>query len=665
MKKPAAAEGKPAKGRGGKSPRQASSGRGWLGRLLYWLTVLVVWGVIAIFGVIVWYAYDLPSVDKLSAIQRRPSVTLLDYKGRQLARLGDVYGEPVQLSQLPSHLPRAVVATEDRRFYSHFGIDPIGLARAMLNNIIAGRIVQGGSTISQQLAKNVFLTHQRTLKRKVQEFLLALWLEANFSKAQILTLYLNRVYLGAGAYGVDAAARRYFNKPARQVNLAEAAMLAGLLKAPSRLAPTHHLTAARTRAAVVLNNMVSAGYIDPAMAKGAKARPAGLRQRGDGDVGGRGQRLAPYFADWTMDRLTDYLGPTERSLVITTTLDRDMQVAAEAAMTRLFAGPAAKQKIGQGALLAMAPDGAVRVMVGGRNYGTSQYNRAAQARRQPGSAFKPVVFLAGLEAGLRPDTIFIDKPITVDGWSPRNYAGKYRGRINYSQALAYSSNSVAVQITERVGRGKVVAMARRLGLTSPLPRHPSIALGTAEVSLLQLTSLYAGMANQGRSALPHGILKVRDDKGNVLYQRRGSGRGKAARPGHVAELNKMLAGVISYGTGRAAKINRPAAGKTGTSQDYRDAWFLGFTNQLVAGVWLGNDNGAPMRRVTGGGAPARLWRDFMTTAHKGLPALPLGQRHGDPRSSGAGNLFERLWRSLNPAGGNQPNDPDTDYRHDR
>ena len=544
MNKPAAAKGKPA---------AKSSGGGWLGRVFYWLIVLAVWGVIAVMGVIVWYAYDLPSVDKLSAIQRKPTLTLLDYKGRQIARFGDIYGEPVQLSQLPSHLPSAVVATEDRRFYSHFGVDPIGLARAMVSNLVAGRIVQGGSTISQQLAKNVFLTHQRTLKRKAQEFLLALWLEANFSKQQILALYLNRVYLGAGAYGVDAAARRYFNKPAARVNLAEAAMLAGLLKAPSRLAPTRDLKAARARAAVVLNNMVDAGYISAAAAKGAKARPAGLRR----SAAGAGSRPARYFADWTMDRLTDYLGPTDRNLVIKTTLDRDMQAAAKAAMARLFAGPAAKRKIGQGALLAMSPDGAVRAMVGGRDYGKSQFNRATQARRQPGSAFKPVVFLAGLEAGLRPDTMFADKPITVDGWSPKNYAGKYRGRISFSQALAYSSNSVAVQVQERAGRDQVLATARRLGLTSPIPRHPSMALGTAEVNLLQLTAAYAALGNQGRGVLPHGILEVRDDKGNVLYRRRGSGQGEVARLWHVVELGRMLAGVINDGTGRAAKSAVP------------------------------------------------------------------------------------------------------------
>jgi len=642
-----------------KAPAPKSGGktsRSWLATAIYWFIVLIVWGVIAILGVIVWYAYDLPPVDKLSAIQRKPSVTLLDRENRKIAEFGDVYGVPVQLNQLPKYLPDAVVATEDRRFYNHYGIDPIGLLRAMVKNVVAGRVVQGGSTISQQLAKNVFLTHQRTLKRKVQEFLLALWLEATFSKEHILTLYLNRVYFGAGAYGVDAAARRYFSKPAAKVNLAEAAMLAGLLKAPSRLTPTRNLKAAQKRAALVLTLMAEVGYIKPVAAQAAKAKPASLH------LGRRptGQP-AYYFSDWIIDRLTDYLGPTERNLVIRTTLDREMQHHAERIFAKLFTGPARKRKIGQGALLAMAPNGAVRAMVGGRDYRRSQYNRATQARRQPGSAFKPVVFLAGLELGLRSDTTFNDKPITVDGWSPKNYANKYRGQLTFSEALAYSSNSVAVQVSERVGRGHVIDAARRLGMTSRIATHPSIALGTAEVGLLELTTMYASLANQGLGALPHGILEVRDDRDNVLYRRHGSGRGQVARPRHVAELSHMLANTIQAGTGRNAKIDRPAAGKTGTSQDYKDAWFVGYTSQLVAGIWLGNDDGSPMNRVSGGGTPARLWRDFMIAVHKGLPAHSLNKPAIKRQSPQRGkNLFDRLWKSFGGGSPTQTNDTD-DY----
>ena len=642
-----------------KAPAPKSGGkasRSWLATAIYWFIVLIVWGVIAILGVIVWYAYDLPPVDKLSAIQRKPSVTLLDRENRKIAEFGDVYGVPVQLNQLPKYLPDAVVATEDRRFYNHYGIDPIGLLRAMVKNVVAGRVVQGGSTISQQLAKNVFLTHQRTLKRKVQEFLLALWLEATFSKEHILTLYLNRVYFGAGAYGVDAAARRYFSKSAAKVNLAEAAMLAGLLKAPSRLTPTRNLKAAQKRAALVLTLMADVGYIKPAAAQAAKVKPASLHfgRRPTGQP-------AYYFSDWIIDRLTDYLGPTERNLVIRTTLDREMQHHAERIFAKLFTGPARKRKIGQGALLAMAPNGAVRAMVGGRDYRRSQYNRATQARRQPGSAFKPVVFLAGLELGLRSDTTFNDKPITVDGWSPKNYANKYRGQLTFSEALAYSSNSVAVQVSERVGRGHVIDAARRLGMTSRIATHPSIALGTAEVGLLELTTMYASLANQGLGALPHGILEVRDDRDNVLYRRHGSGRGQVARPRHVAELSHMLANTIQAGTGRNAKIDRPAAGKTGTSQDYKDAWFVGYTSQLVAGIWLGNDDGSPMNRVSGGGTPARLWRDFMIAVHKGLPAHSLNKPAIKRQSPQRGkNLFDRLWKSFGGGSPTQTNDTD-DY----
>ena len=338
-----------------------------------------------------------------------------------------------------------------------------------------------------------------------------------------------------------------------------------------------------------------------------------------------------------------------------------MQHHAERVFEKLFAGPARKRKIGQGALLAMAPNGAVRAMVGGRDYGRSQYNRATQARRQPGSAFKPVVFLAGLELGLRSDTTFSDKPITVNGWSPKNYANKYRGQLTFSQALAYSSNSVAVQVSERVGRDLVVDAARRLGMTSRIATHPSIALGTAEVGLLELTTMYASLANQGLGALPHGILEVRDDRDNVLYHRHGSGRGQVARPWHVAELSQMLVNTIQVGTGRNAKIGRPAAGKTGTSQDHKDAWFVGYTSQLVAGIWLGNDNGSPMNRVTGGGVPARLWRDFMIAVHKGLPAYSLNKPSFKQQSPQRGkNLFDRLWKSFGGSGQTQTNDTD-DY----
>jgi penicillin-binding protein 1A len=622
---------------------KVSRGRGLIGSIVYWLLVLCVWGSIAVVGVIVWYAYDLPDVSELDSIRRRPSVTLLAADGTAFARFGELYGEAVQVADLPPYMPRAVVAIEDRRFYSHFGLDPIGLARAAFNNLLARRIVQGGSTITQQLAKNVFLTSDRTIKRKVQELLLALWLEANFSKDQILTLYLNRVYLGAGAYGVDAAARRYFGKPAAQVNVAEAALLAGLLKAPSRYAPTRDLTAARDRAAVVLASMVDAGFITERQASEAKRRPAGLARATS--IG----RQYRYFADWIMDRLPDYIGRTDRDLVVRTTLDSAVQLAAERALEATLAGPGIKSDVGQGAIVALSPDGAVRAMVGGRNYADSQFNRATQARRQPGSAFKPFVYLAGLESGLNPDTRMVDKPVTVDGWSPKNYVNNFIGEVSLREALAQSINTVAVQVSERAGRSNVIDVAARLGIAGDIPRHPSIALGVAEVVPLNLAAAYVPFANGGQGVLPHGVERIDDGSGAVLYRRAGTGLGQVMSRAHAAAMTGMLQATILEGTGRAAKLDRPAAGKTGTSQDYRDAWFVGYTPDLVAAVWLGNDDARPMRHVTGGGLPARTWRQFMLAALKGKPVHDF-----KPAPATSENFVDRLMRSLGGGSGSAP-----------
>jgi penicillin-binding protein 1A len=494
-----------------------------------------------------------------------------------------------------------VIATEDRRFYRHFGIDLIALARAALVDLRAGRVVQGGSTITQQIAKNVFLTPERSLKRKVQEALLALWLERRFSKDQLLTIYLNRVYLGAGSYGVEAAARQYFGKPASKLGLAEAAMIAGLPKAPSRYAPTRDLAQARARAAVVLDNMVAAGRLARAEADAAKARPAAVS-------GAYGGSAARYFADWVIDQVPAFVGPTARDLVVHTTLDAAAQRAAEAAV----AGLGERGSVGQAALVAMTPDGAVRAMVGGRDYAASQFNRATQARRQPGSAFKIAVYAAALEAGFAPDDAFADVPVEVAGWSPRNYGGIYLGEITLTTAFAKSSNSVAVQLAERVGRRRVIEVARRLGIASPLSPQPSLALGAGEVTLLELTGAYAVVANGGRSVIPYGIDEIRARDGTVLYRRAGSGPGRALSAAAARTLDSLLRAVVREGTGRRAALAVPAAGKTGTSQDFRDAWFIGYRPGLVAGVWLGNDDGKPMGKVTGGGLPAELWHEFMT-----------------------------------------------------
>jgi penicillin-binding protein 1A len=643
----------------GKKAAKVSKGRGLLATLVYWSVVAAIWSVIAAMGLIVWYSYDLPDVSKLDALKQRPSIVLTATDGSEIARFGSLRGEAIRVGELPRYVAQAVVAIEDRRFYSHFGLDVLGLARAMMVNLIERRVVQGGSTISQQLAKNVFLTPERTIKRKVQEVLLALWLEANFSKEEILTLYLNRVYLGAGAYGIDAAARRYFGKPAHKVTLQEAAMIAGLLKAPSRYAPTRDLDSARQRAGVVLSAMVDVGDISEKQAAVARKRPARLRPP---KHGGRQNR---YFADWIMDRLPDYVGTSERDLVVVTTLDPKAQASAEAIMQRALSISGNKLSVGQGALLALGHRGEIRAMIGGRDYVRSQFNRATQARRQPGSAFKAAVYLAGLEAGLRPDTIFVDRPIKVEGWSPRNYTGKFAGRVTMAEALSRSINTVAVTISEQVGRKRVADTAWRLGITGKIPLHPSIALGTANVSVMEIATAYAPFANGGYAVLPHGIVEIRVPGGPVLYRRRGSGRDRIVEARHAAMMSTMLARTISSeGTGKAARLNRPAAGKTGTSQDYRDAWFVGYSADLIAAVWLGNDDGSPMKRVTGGGLPARLWRDFMTAAHKGKAARGLmagwsrSERQIARRGSNTdiGGFFARLLRDLGGGAGTPASD---------
>ncbi|PPR75113.1 MAG: Penicillin-binding protein 2D [Alphaproteobacteria bacterium MarineAlpha3_Bin4] len=584
------------------------------GFTLKWALTIAVWGVVAAMLVGGWYASDLPDADAALRTTRKPTATLVSVNGTVIATRGELYGLPVQLSQLPPALPHAVLATEDRRFYDHFGLDIIGLARAIWNNIRARDIVQGGSTITQQAAKNLFLTPERSLERKIKELMLALWLEHKFIKDQILTLYLNRVYFGAGTYGVDAAARRYFNKPAAQVSTYEAAMLAGLLKAPSRYNPRYNPDRAKRRTAQVLANMVDAGYLSEQQAKIAAAshnRPTPRRKPGG--------RLARHFVDWVLEQLPSFVAPGDRDLHVVTTLDATLQRAAETAVRRGLGNFAETEA----ALVALAPDGAIRAMVGSRDYAKSQFNRATQARRQPGSAFKPVVYLAGLEAGLTPDSLIADMPLAIGDWRPRNFDGKYHGKVTVAYALARSLNTVAVRITERVGRERVVTTARRLGITSDLRPMPSLALGAADLTLLELSAAYGPFANGGRGVWPYGIEEIRDGAGEVLYRRRGSGPGRVASGRHVAAMNRMLARVITDGTGRKARIDRPAAGKTGTSQNNRDAWFIGYSADLIAGVWVGNDDARPMKGITGGSLPATLWRQFMTAAHTGLPPRPL------------------------------------------
>ena len=580
---------------------------------------------------ILWFARDLPNPREIARVTRTPAISLLDSRGREFANFGGVVGDQVSVDQLPPWLIAAVIATEDRRFYRHFGIDLRGIFRAAFRNLREGGVREGGSTITQQLAKNLFLTHQRSYKRKIQEVLLALWLEQNLSKDEILTLYLNRVYFGAGAYGVDAAARRYFAKPATGVTLGEAAMLAGLLTAPSRYAPTVNPQGARARAGVVLSDMVEAGLLEDDQADAAKARTVSI-------VTQPTRRRGRYFADWVRDQLPDYVGTSGNTdLVVGTTLDVDLQAAAESAISETMAAAKRDLNAGQAALIAMTGNGAVRAMVGGADYRASSYNRAVTALRQPGSAFKLFVYLAALENGISPSSRVVDAPLEINGWKPRNYSGRFRGDMSLREAFATSVNTVAVRVSERLGRGRVIDTARRLGITSKMASHPSIALGAAEVTLIELTAAYAAVANGGFGVWPHAIVEVGGNGDHGLYRRQGTGPGRVLSATTSRQMTTLLQAVVTSGTGRAAQMDGFAAGKTGTSQDYRDAWFVGFSGDLVVGVWVGNDNATPMRGVTGGTLPARIWRQFMSAVLPASRPAPVPKPAAD-----APTLWQRL-----------------------
>jgi penicillin-binding protein 1A len=572
-------------------------------------------GLVLLIAGLIWYlSLDLADVTRGPLDERQPEITLQDRGGVTFASFGDRYGEYLTLDQISPWLPKAVIAVEDRRFYQHPGIDPIGIGRAFVRNIQAGRVVQGGSTISQQLAKLAFLTPERSLMRKVKEALYTLWIEARLDKAEILELYLNRVYLGNGAYGADAAARRYFAKPASDLSLAEAAMLAGLIKAPSRYAPTRDLALAQTRTEVVLSSMVDTGSITAAEAAAAKAAPAQLAapptRAGTG-----------YFADWVFAESRLYADAEEPRLMVRTTLDHEVQRAAEEAVEAAFAQAPGAERIEQVAVVAMSLDGQVRAMLGGRAYAASQFNRATEAERQPGSAFKLFVYLAALEAGLRPEDRISAAPIRVNGWAPRNLDDAYPTNISLLDSFAGSVNTAAVRLGEQVGRHRVIRLAERLGITSPLPDEPSLALGSPEVRLIELTAAYATVANGGYLVWPEGIESIAGGDGDALYGRRPVEE-PVLEPVVVRAMTAMLETTLDRGTGREASLRRFVAGKTGTSSEYRDAWFVGFTDALVVGVWVGNDDGRPMPRVTGGSLPARIFREFILRAQGDLPFRP-------------------------------------------
>jgi len=629
-----------AKGRGAKrTAARGAPNRGGLfaaiGRavrgVVYWSSVA---GIVLAIGIVALVGYSwskLPPTSEWKLPDRPANVRIVSADGQLITNRADSVGQTLTLDEMPAYLPQAVIAIEDRRFYWHFGIDPIGLVRAMAANFRAGGIVEGGSTLTQQLAKNLFLTPERSFERKIQEVILAVWLEASLSKKEILELYLNRVYLGAGAYGVDAAAHRYFGKSARDVTLAEAAAIAALLKAPGRYSPIVNRKASEERTQLVLAAMHEQGYItdrQASLALSEEIKPVR-------DVAGGSGR---YVADWVMDRLPSYVGSLDRDVVVETTIDLRMQALAAKALTATLDEDGGSHGVGQGAFVAMDPSGGVKAMVGGRDYAQSQFNRAIEAHRQPGSAFKPFVYLAALEHGLFPETVRVDQPVSINGWKPENYSHEYHGPVTLQSALALSLNTVAAQLAAEVGPKTVAATARRLGILSPLTATPSIALGTSEVTLLEMTGAFATFANGGKGVIPHVIERIRTTDGHVLYQRTGSGPGAVVNPAYVGMMNSMLREVVDNGTGKRAAIpGWQVAGKTGTSQDFRDAWFVGYTADLVAGVWFGNDDSKPTKKASGGNLPAIAWQRFMAPALDGYPlaALPGNYRFRDPANFGA------------------------------
>ncbi len=559
----------------------------------------------------------LPDINTLLAQSTNHDITILDVHGRLIARRGLTQGDRINVENLPPYVANAFIAVEDRRFREHFGIDPIGLARAAYANMMAGRVVQGGSTLTQQLAKNLFLESDRTYSRKLQEALLAVYLESRYTKNQILSLYLNRIYFGAGVYGIEGASERFFGKHASELTLTEAVMLAGSVKAPARYNPLADADASKARSETVLQAMLDAGYIDEKTEHDAIAsRPRVMR--------GAGTAGAGYFTDWVIAQIPGYVGEAQEPLIVRTSLDLAMQAQAESAVNTAMASEGEKLRAGQAALVAMTPMGAIRAMVGGRSYQDSPFNRATDALRQPGSAFKPFVYLTAVENGMTLEDVVDDEPVDIRGWKPADFDNKYKGQISLLEAFAISSNSVAAQLTDRFGPKLVAKTANRLGITSPLDANVSIALGTSSVTPLELTGAYAPFANGGQGIMPYGILSIETARGQTLFKRRVSGFGPVMSYEDSADMNRLMSATVSYGTGKAAGLaDRPSAGKTGTTQDFRDAWFVGYSADLVTGVWAGNDNATPMRRATGGGMPARIFKSFMEGALAGLPAQPL------------------------------------------
>lgn len=553
------------------------------------------------------------------------AITFLDRYGNEIGRRGILHSEAVPISELPDHLVKAVLATEDRRFFEHYGIDVFGLIRAMGENVRANSVVQGGSTITQQLAKNVFLSNERTIERKVKEVFLALWLEQNLSKEEILKLYLDRAYMGGGTFGVAAAAEFYFDKDVRSVSVAEAAMLAGLFKAPAKYAPHVNLPAARARANEVLTNMVQASFLTEGQVTGARREPADVVIRDDVDS-------PDYFLDWAFIEARKFVSERNipnRTFVVRTTIDLDVQRASEEAVEFHLRQYGRGFDVSEGSAVVLENNGAVRALVGGRDYGKSQFNRATNALRQPGSSFKPYVYAAALETGLTPDSRVVDAPVTWRGWSPQNYNRGFRGRTTMADALARSINTVPVFLARDTLKGtdRIVELAGEMGVESEISRHHTTVLGTSGMTVMDQATGYLVFANGGLGNQRHAFTQILSNTGDIIYDRRQEEQSEGDRvldSQVAAYMNQMLVNVTEWGTARRAALpGIKAAGKTGTTQAYRDAWFVGYTGNFTAAIWYGNDNYAPTNRLTGGRLPAETWQRIMSFAHQGIELKPL------------------------------------------
>lgn len=587
--------------RGKKRSKQSGPVRIWLIRILKAGLVVGLLGFIALVVAVLVVRSSLPGYEDLKSSPNGQMIRVLDVNGREIISMGPSYGQWLDYEDIPQVMIDAMVSVEDRRYQSHLGVDPIGIARSLKVRFDRGYWAQGGSTITQQLARNIFLSNTRTFGRKGREVLIALAMERKFSKEQILELYLNKVYYGGGAYGIDAASRRFFAHSATELDLAEAAIIAGLVKAPSRYSPTADAQAAIDRATVVLAVMQDAGAITAAQAAEAKPKSVELAPEPR-------QNSVRYFTDWALPQLDLLIDETVEPIEVWTTLDLNMQRAATNAIKTH--GPAGTQ----GALVAIDRDGAVRAMVGGTDYVTSNYNRATQAVRQPGSAWKVFVYMAALEAGYTPDDIVTDEPITIGNWSPRNSGGRYAGDITVRTAFAYSKNTVAAALANDVGTSTVASMARRFGITTPIDTNPSMALGTSEVRLIDMTRAFASINAKGIAITPYAITKVKTIKGQLLYQNKFDGSRVLVDPWVAAGITDLLQTAVNVGTGKAAQIGRPVAGKTGTTSSNKDGWFLGFSSGLTTGVWMGRDDAKAVGGLQGGRAPAAAFAAFMKVA---------------------------------------------------